>query len=101
MKHLENFDTYKESFETNYTYECSGSPKPTFKYKSDFDEFMKENGFKRTTLKKGTDMLIVQRKGQGTLKEEKAKKYGIPIYTYAEAKKRVKEMAQEMTKFNL
>ena len=97
MKHIKTF----EKFEQFYTYECSGSPKPVFPYKADFTHFMSENGFKKTTLSKKTDMLIVQYKGQGTLKEEKAKKYNIPIYTYREAKERVKEMVKDMDKFNL
>ena len=99
MKHLQYFA--EKSFDDFYTYECSGSPKPVFPYKADFTEFMTKHGFKKTTLTKKTDMLIVQYKGQGTLKEQKAERYGIPVYTYAEAKKRVKEMADEMKKFNM
>jgi len=97
MEHLKYF----EGFTQNYTYECSGSPIPTFKVKSDFTHFMSENGFKKTTLTKKTDMLIVQYKGQGTLKEQKAKRYGIPIYTYSEAKRKVKQMSKDIEKFNL
>ena len=97
---MENLKTF-ERFEQLYTFECSGSPKPTFKTKADFFEYMEEHGFKHTTLTKKTDMLILQYKGQGTLKEEKAKRYGIPIYTYAEAKKRVKEMAKDVATYNL
>lgn len=101
MKHLDSFQKFEKSFEQYYTYECSGSPKPTFPYKADFTEFMQKHGFRKSTLRKDTDMLIVQFKGQGTLKEKKAERYGIPIYTYAEAKRRVVEMANDMKKFNL
>ena len=97
MKHIRLF----EDFEDNYTYECSGSPSPAFSTKAEFNAFMEENNFKHTTLTKKTKMLIVQFKGQRTLKEEKAKKYGIPIYTYREAKVKVKEMAENFAKYNL
>jgi len=97
MEHLKYF----EGFTQNYTYECSGSPQPTFRVKADFNHYMAEHGFKKTTLSKKTDMLIVQYKGQGTLKEKKAKQYNIPIYTYAEAKKKVKEMSDEVMKYNM
>ncbi len=97
MIHIKTF----EGFEQNYTYECSGSPKPTFKTKADFNEYMNSNGFKKSTLNKKTDMLIVQYKGQGTLKEIKAQKYGIPIYTYRESKGKIKDMAEEMEKYNM
>lgn len=83
------------------TYECSGTPKPFFKIKAEFTFFMKNNGFKKSTLTKNTDMLIVEFKGKGTLKEKKAEKYGIPIYTYNEAINKVKNMATEIEKFNL
>jgi len=97
MKYIKSF----ENFESNYTYECSGSPKPAFATKAEFMNFMEEYGFKHTTLSKKTDMLIVQYKGQGTLKEQKAQKYGIPIYTYREAKVKVKELAEDTSKYNL
>lgn len=90
-----------EDFQDYYTYECSGSPKPTFKTKAEFDEFMSECGFKHTTLTKKTDMLIVESKDFGSLKCQKAQRYNIPIYTYREAKKKVKEMSDDIKNFNL
>lgn len=84
-----------------YTFECSGSPSPTFKTKAEFFDFMENNGFKHTTLNKKTDMLIVTSKDQGTLKVQKAEKYGVPVYTYREAKVKVKEMANRVSKYNL
>lgn len=100
MKQLNHIQLF-EDFEDHFTFECSGAPKPTFSTKAEFFSFMEENGFKHSTLNKKTNMLIVQYKGQGTLKEEKAKKYGIPIYTYREAKSKVKEMADNFSKYNL
>lgn len=90
-----------EDFIQNYTYEMSGSPSPTFKTKADFVEFMSKHGFKHTTLNKSTNMLIVADKEQGTLKCKKAEKYGIPIYTYDKAKKKVQQMSKEVSKYNL
>jgi len=84
-----------------YTYECSGSPSPEFRTKADFNEFMYSNGFKHTTLNKNTDMLIVTDKDQGTLKCQKAEKYNIPIYTYSEARIKVKEMSNDLAKYNM
>lgn len=97
MKHIRQF----ENFENNYTYECSGSPSPVFRVKADFFEFMSNYGFKHTPLNKKTDMLIVEDKDMDTLKCQKAAKYGIPIYTYKEAKKKVKELADAASQYNL
>ena len=97
LKHIQLF----EDFEDHYTFECSGSPKPAFSQKAEFFSFMEEHGFKHSTLNKNTNMLIVQYKGQGTLKEQKAQKYNIPIYTYQEAKIKVKEMAENVNKYNM
>jgi len=96
----ENIELF-ENFETSYTYECSGSPSPTFRVKADFFEFMANHGFKHTTLTKKTNMLIVEDKDMGTLKCQKAQKYGVPIYTYREAKKKVIALAEDMEKYNL
>ena len=84
-----------------YTFECSGSPSPYFKTKADFFNFMENNGFKHSTLTKKTDMLIVADKNQNTLKYKKAERYGVPVYTYREAKVKVKEMGKKMNKYNL
>ncbi len=90
-----------EEFENNYTFECSGSPAPTFSTKSNFFDFMENHGFKHTTLNKKTNMLIVEHKGQNTLKCQKAEKYGIPIYTYKEAKKKVIKLSEDLQKYNM
>lgn len=100
---FKNFNPKNESkqFEEYYTFECSGTPKPYFKTKAEFFEFMEENGFKHSTLNKKTDMLIVESLDMGSLKCQKAQKYEIPIYTYKQAKVKVKEMANDLSKFNL
>jgi len=100
---FKNFNPKNESkqFEEYYTFECSGTPKPYFKTKAEFFEFMEENGFKHSTLNKKTDMLIVESLDMGSLKCQKAEKYNIPIYTYKQAKVKVKEMSNELSKFNL
>jgi len=90
-----------EDFEDHYTFECSGSPKPYFSTKADFFDFMTDCGFKHTTLTKNTNMLIVESKDLGSLKCQKAQKYGIPIYTYKEAKVKVKEISQNVLNYNL
>jgi hypothetical protein len=46
-------------------------------------------------------MLIITDKKQNTLKTKKAQKYNIPIYSYFEAKTKVKEMSKNISKFNL
>lgn len=74
-----------DEFKDKVTYEMSGSPKPFFDYKGDFMDQMKNWGYTHTTLNKHTDMLIVAYEDLGTLKCQKAEKYGIPIYTYEEA----------------
>lgn len=80
----------------HYTFECSGSPSPTFKTKAEFFDFMENHGFKHTTLTKNTDILIAADEDLGTLKCKKAEKYGIPIYSYNDAFKR-KEMLYTKT----
>jgi len=68
------------------TYEMSGPPpKWLWYHKADFESDMLKWGYSHTTLNKNTDMLIVESKDLGTLKCQKAEKYGIPIYTYKEA----------------
>lgn len=68
------------------TYEMSGPPPQKYwSYKADFVAEMLSWGYSHTTLTKNTDMLIVASEELGTLKCQKAEKYGIPIYTYSEA----------------
>lgn len=67
------------------TYEMTGSPKPFFATKSDFIAAMESWGYSHTTLNKNTDMLIAATEDLGTLKCQKAEKYGIPIYSYSDA----------------
>ena len=90
-----------EDFSDKMTYEMSGSPKPYFKTKAEFVEEMLKYGFHHTTLNKNTNMLIVADEDLGTLKCQKAEKYGIPIYTYRYAKKEMKNLKDNVTKYNL
>ena len=90
-----------EDFIDKITYEMSGSPKPYFKTKADFVAAMQEHGYYHTTLNKNTDMLVVAAEDLGTLKCQKAEKYGIPVYTYAHAKKEMKHLGDNVSKYNL
>jgi len=75
-----------KEFKDKVTYEMSGPPNPNYwTHKEDFVTDMQKWGYTHTTLNKNTDMLIVQYEDLGTLKCQKAKRYGIPIYTYKEA----------------
>lgn len=74
-----------EDYKDKVTYEMSGSPRPFFYTKEDFVDSMRNWGYTHTTLNKHTDMLIVAREDLGTLKCQKAEKYGIQVYTYEEA----------------
>lgn len=68
------------------TYEMSGPPPKWFwSIKADFKSDMLSWGYKHTTLTKSTDMLIVEDEYLETTKTKKAKRYGIPIFTYKEA----------------
>ena len=77
-----------EDFIDKVTYEMSGSPKPYWGTKLEFQEDMSNWGYEHTTLNKNTDMLIIAHEDLGTLKCKKAEKYGIPVYTYDEAFKK-------------
>jgi len=90
-----------EGFEDNITYEMSGSPMPYFKTKSQFVAEMSKYGYHHTTLTKKTHMLIVSDEELGTLKCQKAEKYGIPVYTYAYAKREMKHLGDSVSKYNL
>jgi len=46
-------------------------------------------------------MLIVADEDLGTLKCKKAERYGIPVYTYAHAKKEMKNLRNSVSKYNL
>ena len=90
-----------ENFSDNITFEMSGSPLPYFKTKADFVEAMQDCGYHHSTLNKKTNMLICSTEDLGTLKFQKAQKYGIPIYTYAQAKKEMKNLINTISKYNL
>lgn len=90
-----------ENFSDNITFEMSGSPLPYFKTKADFVEAMLNCGYHHSTLNKKTNMLICSTEDLGTLKFKKAQKYGIPIYTYAQAKKEMKNLINTISKYNL
>ena len=81
MEHIQLFEEYKDKV----TFCCSGSPKPYWITKEEFVNDMKDWGYNYTTLTKSTDMLIVPDIELGTIKCQKAEKYGIPIYTYKKA----------------
>jgi len=78
------------------TYCLTGSPKPHWATKADFEYDMLKWGYEYTTLSKNTDILIAANEDLGTLKCQKAQKYGIPIYSYGEAFKK-KEMLYTKT----
>lgn len=90
-----------EGFEDSATYEMSGSPKPYFKTKAEFVAEMSKYGYVHTTLNKKTNMLIVPDEELGTLKCQKAERYGIPVYTYAYAKREMKHLGDNVSKYNL
>lgn len=81
-KHLNDIN---EDFVDKVSYEMTGSPKPFFSTKADFTESMNNWGYSHTRLNKNTDMLIARDEDLETLKCVKAKKLGIPIYSYEDA----------------
>lgn len=87
-----------EDYKDKVTYEMSGSPRPFFDYKDDFIRQMNNWGYVHTTLNKHTDMLIVANEDLGTLKCQKAEKYGIPIYTYEEAFQRKENLYKRVVR---
>lgn len=78
------------------TYCMTGTPKPFWGTKADFEADMEKWGYEYTTLTKNTDILIAADEDLGTLKCKKAEKYGIPIYSYKDAFSR-KEMLYTKT----
>ena len=86
---FEDFDVNEEDkFIDKVTYEMSGSPRPYWATKAEFVSDMQNWGYSHTTLNRNTDMLIVADEDLGTLKCQKAEKYGIPVYTYDQAFKK-------------
>jgi len=78
-----------EQFIDKVTYEMTGPPpKWHWTHKEDFVEDMKKWGYTHTSLTKKTDMLIAADEDLGTLKCQKAEKFGIPIYSYEDAFKK-------------
>lgn len=71
-------------FTDQVTFEMTGSPRhtPKWQYKEQFVRDMESYGFKHTTLTKNTDLLVAEDEFLGTGKWNKAKAFGIPIYTY-------------------
>jgi len=74
-----------KEFKDKVTFCLTGSPKPHWSVKADFIEDMKKWGYEYTTLTKSTDILIAADEELGTLKCQKAEKYGIHIYSYTDA----------------
>jgi len=85
----EETPTYREKLDEAIkpkTFEMSGPPPHSmWRTKADFVADMEKIGYTHTTLNKETSMLITD--VAGTLKCEKARKYGIPIYSYEQAYK--------------
>lgn len=94
MKHIQLFEDFKDKV----TYEMSGSPKPYWATKAEFVSDMSDWGYTHTTLNKNTDMLIVAAEDLGTLKCQKAERYGIPIYTYMEAFKKKEKLYKKVVR---
>lgn len=68
------------------TFEMTGHPPARhWRYKEDFLQDMAKWGYQHTTLTKNTDLLVAESEDLNTNKCKKAKKYGVPIYTYEEA----------------
>jgi hypothetical protein len=79
------------------TYEMSGPPpKNLWATKAQFQIEMEKIGYTHTTLTKSTSMLICSAEDLGTLKWQKAQKYGIPIFTYEEAFKKFAKKLQRI-----
>jgi hypothetical protein len=88
-----------EEFKDKVTYEMSGPPpKYLWSHKDDFMTDMLNWGYLHTTLNKKTDMLIATAEDLGTLKCQKAEKYGIPIYTYEDAFKKKEKLYIRITR---
>jgi hypothetical protein len=75
----------EKEYKDKVTYCLTGSPKPYWAKKEEFIIDMQKWGYVYTTLTKETDMLIAADEELGTLKCQKAEKYGIPIYSYKKA----------------
>lgn len=68
------------------TFEMTGHPPAhLWRYKDDFKSDMRRWGYEHTTLTKETDILIAESEDLNSNKCKKARRYGIPIYTYQEA----------------
>ena len=83
-----SFEQFNEAdkYVDKVTYEMTGPPnKNRWAHKVDFVEDMQKWGYTHTTLTKNTDMLIAADEDLGTLKCQKAEKFGIPIYSYEQA----------------
>jgi hypothetical protein len=79
------------------TYEMSGPPpKNLWGTKAQFEMEMEKIGYTHTTLTKSTSMLICSKEELGTLKWQKAQRYGIPIFTYEEAYRRFAKKLQRI-----
>ena len=97
MEHLKLF----EDFVDKVTYEMTGSPKIYgWPLKADFEEFMQKHGFTHTTLTKNTDLLVTDDAESDTGKMGKAKRYGIPIVTYAQLAKDKTLLYKKLTRKN-
>lgn len=96
MEHLKLYEEYIDKV----TFEMSGKPPRYWGYKADFIEKMRSWGYVHTTLTKNTDMLIVESDNLNTIKCKKAKRYGIPTYTYEDAFKLKERLYTRITRKN-
>jgi len=88
----------KKEYKDFVTFEMTGSPSQVsnWPYKQDFQNDMLNWGFTHTTLTKETDLLVAEREDIGTGKWLKAKKYGIPIYTYKQVWEQKEKLYQKI-----
>lgn len=65
-------------------YECTGSPKPLFSTKEEFEKFMKTNNFIHKSLSKETEYLITDSYNSSSGKMKTAQKLNVKIITYSD-----------------
>ena len=63
-------------------YECTGSPKPLFKTKDEFENFATKVGFEHSSLNSGCKYLLTDSYESTSSKMAKAKKLEIEIISY-------------------
>ena len=74
----------------NNAFEMTGSPKPFFETKENFEEYAKRFGFKHDSLSKETEFLLTDSYDSNSSKMKKAEKLNIKIITYEDFKEKYK-----------